>query len=362
MKKFPFLWILRLVTAPFRWLDRKFPRLTAPFRALFRIIAWPFRWLWGRWRAVVQFFTEVPDDISLTDTLGEALGSRDAFTETLLGIGHHLDALRRHLLRAVIVIVLTTAFSFRYADKLMGLLAVPLGDDAQTQLYDLARLTLTRFVTPEIVTRLLQLGAQGLTKMQVIEPTESIGVFMRVSLLVGIALAMPYIIFELYLFIAPGLMPRSRQLLFAALPAASLFFLLGLLFTYFIMLPAAVPFLYTFAGFRAAWRPSAYFDLVTGLMFWIGVAFQMPLIIYALAAAGWIKARQLLDQWRIAIVVIAVIAAAVTPTVDPVNMGLVMLPMILLYFFSIAGAWVAQTGRQREIDKRAAQIKMETAP
>ena len=362
---------LRALAAPFGWLNRKLPWLFAPFR----LVTLPFRWLWGRWRALVVFFTEVPEDVSLTDTLGEALESRDTLKETLAGIGEHLDVLRRQLFRALLALVLTTGLSLNFADRLMALLAAPLGDEAQTRLLSLAQrlggdfqavlaappggeqFDVIRRASTEILNQLLQLGADGMTRLQVIEPTESIGVFMRVSLLVGIALAMPWLVLELYLFIAPGLMPRSRQLLFLALPAASLLFLLGLLFTYLIMLPAAIPFLYTFAGFRAAWRPSAYFNLVTGLMFWIGVAFQMPLIIYALAAAGWIRARHLLAQWRLAVVVIAIIAAAVTPTVDPVNMGLVMIPMILLYFFSIAGAWVAQTGRRREIEKRAAQMK-----
>ena len=352
----PFVWFARKLAwlaAPFRWINRRFPWVFAPFR----LVARPFRWLWGRWRTLVRFFTEVPEDVSLTDTLGEALGSRDAFYETLVGVGEHLDALRRHLFRVLVAVILATGLSFNFADRLMALLAAPLGEGAQTQFFNLPRLT-----PAEAFDLLLGLGADGISKMQVIEPTESIGVFMRVSLLVGVALAMPWLVLELYLFIAPGLMPRSRQLLFLALPAASLLFLLGLLFTYLVMLPAALPFLYTFAGFRAAWRPSAYFNLTTGLMFWIGVAFQMPLIIYALAAAGLIKARQLLAQWRVACVVIAIVAAAATPTVDPVNMGLVMIPMILLYFFSVLGAAVAQAGRKREIEKRAAQMKMGAAP
>jgi len=191
-----------------------------------------------------------------------------------------------------------------------------------------------------------------LQDLQVIEPTEAVGVFMRVSLLSGVAFAMPWIILELYLFIAPGLMPRSRILLLLAIPAASLLFIAGLAFTYFVMLPAAIPFLLNFLGFRAAWRPSAYFNLITSLMFWVGISFQMPLVVYALAAVGLIRAKQLAEQWRVAIVVIAVVAAAITPTVDPVNMALVMLPMILLYFFSILGARVAEAGRERQMNEK----------
>ena len=312
---------LRRAAAPFVWLGRRLP---APFRRVHR------------------FFTEAPEDVSLTDTLGEAIGNREAFIDVLAGIGEHLDALRKHLFRAVVVLALTTALSFTFADKLMTALAVPLGENAQAQL-----LAMIRVPPAEALDRFLKLGADGMSKMQVIEPTESIGVFMRVSLLAGVAFGMPWIVMELYLFIAPGLMPSSRLRLLLAIPAASLFFVLGLLFTYAVMLPTAVPFLYTFAGFKAAWRPSAYFGLVTGLMFWIGIVFQMPLLIYAGASVGLIRARQLAQQWKIAVVVIAVIAAAVTPTVDPVSMAVVMLPMILLYGFSIVGAAIAEGGHRR---------------
>jgi sec-independent protein translocase protein TatC len=320
-------------------------------RRLIRILLTPLRWaaipfigLWRRLGATRNFFIEVPEEVSLTDTLGGAIGNRDALLEMLAGIGEHLEALRKHLFRAVIALAITTAASFAFAEKLMLALAVPLGEGAQSQM-----LTLFTLPPAEAVNLYLRLGAEGISRMQVIEPTESVGVFMRVSLLSGVAFAMPWIVLELFLFIAPGLMPRSRILLLLAMPAASLLFILGMLFTYFIMLPAAIPFLYTFAGFRAAWRPSAYFGLVTNLMFWIGIAFQMPLIVYALAAVGLIKSRQLGQHWRLALVVIAILAAAITPTVDPVNMALVMLPMILLYAFSILGAAIAESGFRKRM-------------
>jgi sec-independent protein translocase protein TatC len=80
-------------------------------------------------------------------------------------------------------------------------------------------------------------------------------------------------------------------------------------------------------------------------MFWIGVTFEFPLAIYLLANLGLIKAKTLALQWRFAIVIIALIAAIITPTVDPVNMGLVMIPMIVLYFISIGLAFIAQRNR-----------------
>jgi len=293
--------------------------ITAPVR----FVRWIIQGIRDAWHHVVLFFTEVPEDVSLTETFTESFGSRDVLFETLGALGEHFVALRNHVFRACIALGITTVLSFLFAQRLMDILAVPLGPN-------------------------------GTKILQVIEPTEAIGVFMRVSLLSGLAFAMPWIVLEIYLFVAPGLMPRSRLFLLGAIPTASVLFLAGMAFTYFIMLPAAIPFLQNFLGFKAAWRPSAYFGLVTSLMFWIGIAFQMPLLVYALAGVGLIKARQLAKQWRVAVIVIAVIAAAVTPTVDPVNMGLVMLPMFGLYGLSIVGAAIAGAGRRRDLAQQAA--------
>jgi sec-independent protein translocase protein TatC len=168
---------------------------------------------------------------------------------------------------------------------------------------------------------------------------------MRVALLAGFALALPYIAFELWLFIAPGLKPRSRVYGLIALPSTAILFILGMAFAYFIMLPTALPFLLHFMGITTIPRPSNYVTFVTGLMFWIGVAFEFPLVVFVLAEVGLVKAKQLKDQWRLAIVIIAVIAAVVTPTVDPINMSLVMAPMTILYFLSVGLAYFAQRRR-----------------
>jgi sec-independent protein translocase protein TatC len=83
-------------------------------------------------------------------------------------------------------------------------------------------------------------------------------------------------------------------------------------------------------------------------MFWLGITFEFPLVIYLLANMGFIKAKNLITQWKLAIVIIAVLAAIITPTVDPVNMGLVMAPMIILYFISIGLAYIAERGRAKK--------------
>ena len=120
-------------------------------------------------------------------------------------------------------------------------------------------------------------------------------------------------------------------------------------FTFYVLLPSAIPFLGNFTAITQSWRAGDYFGFVTGLMIWIGLFFEFPLIIYILSSIGLVKPAVLAKQWRLAIVVISIIAAAVTPTVDPVNMGLVMIPMILLYFFSIGMSYIAYAGRKRNM-------------
>ncbi len=259
-----------------------------------------------------------PEEHPLTDVfvdLAQNKQARDLFWD-------QVEALRGHLLRAVLGIVVGVTISFAFTDKLVQFLAAPVG---------------------------------GLGALKAIEVTESIGVFMKVALLAGIAIALPYVAFEFWLFAAPGLHPRERMYGLVGIPLAALFFITGMAFTYYVLLPSALPFLLNFLGIQAQLRPSSYFSFVTGLMFWVGVAFEFPLVIYVLTAMGLVKPRLLAKQWRIAIVIISIVAAAITPTVDPVNMGLVMLPMILLYFISIGLSYAADAGRRRNPSEEPVQ-------
>ena len=283
-----------VISAPFRfiaWLARKITSGASSFFTQMR-----------------EFFTYEPEDEPLPDTFQKV-------TQDPRGLFPHLNALRKHLFRALIVLALTTILSFTFANQILGFLTSPL---------------------PE-----------GSESIQAIEVTEPIGVLMRISLLSGFVLALPYIALELILFIGPGLHRRTRLfLVFVGIPGATLLFLLGMAFAYFVMLPAALPFLVNILDFEVNIRASSYIKFVTGVMFWLGLVFQLPLVVYVIARIGLVSSGTLLRQWRLALILIAVLAAAITPTVDPVNMAIVMGPMILLYFLSIGLAYVAQRGRR----------------
>ncbi len=273
-------------------------------RLLFRFLGWLFSPIVSRFKKnkIYKFLNEVPEDRPALDAIVDAIQSPEA-------IFSQLDDVRKHLLRSLLVVVLTVGASFFFTNKLVEILAIPVG---------------------------------GLQNLQAIEVTESISVFMKVALISGFALATPYLAFEAWLFFAPGIMPRSKQLGLLSIPMALMFFVGGMAFAYYAMLPTALPFLVGFLNIKTMLRPSSYFDFITGLMFWIGVAFEFPLVIFGISAMGFIKPRMLIKYWRQAVVVISIVAAVITPTVDPVNMALVMAPMVGLYFVSIFFSWVAQ--------------------
>ncbi|HQP08803.1 MAG TPA: twin-arginine translocase subunit TatC, partial [Anaerolineaceae bacterium] len=159
----------------------------------------------------------------------------------------------------------------------------------------------------------------------------------------------PYILYQLLAFIMPGLKPGEKRWVIMAIPLATLLFVIGVAFSYFVMLPAAIPFLTNFLSIPTTPRLSNYFNFITNLMFWIGIAFEAPLVVFVLAKLRMVSAKALLKQWRIAIVVIAAIAALITPTVDPVNMGLLMLPLFLIYLLSAIFAWLARRNEENGI-------------
>ena len=107
------------------------------------------------------------------------------------------------------------------------------------------------------------------------------------------------------------------------------------------MLPAAIPVLIQFKGPEVLPKWKDYVSFVTSMIFWAGISFEMPLVAFVLSKLGIISAKQLIQGWRVAIIVIAVAAAVITPTGDPINMGLLMLPLLLLYGLSILLAALA---------------------
>ncbi|MEZ4619961.1 MAG: twin-arginine translocase subunit TatC [Caldilineaceae bacterium] len=178
-------------------------------------------------------------------------------------------------------------------------------------------------------------------RLQILNPLDSIGIIMKVSFTAGTALALPVIIYQIIAFMAPGLYPHERRNIILTLPAILVLFAIGAIFAFYVLLPVAIAFLSTvLSGFEQDWAADRYLNFVTRLVFWIGVSFEMPLVVAMLARMGLVSGPALLKVWRQAFVVIAIVAAAITPTVDPVNMTIVMVPLIALFFGSVGLAYM----------------------
>jgi sec-independent protein translocase protein TatC len=177
--------------------------------------------------------------------------------------------------------------------------------------------------------------------------TEMIGIIMRVSLVSGIILAMPYLTYELIMFLSPALSRREKRYVYLILPWIALMFAAGVAFTYFILIPPATNFLITFGSDIATpqIKIGNYISIVTRLLLAVGLVFEMPVVTTFLARLGILKPKWLSDKRKWAIIFAFILAAIITPTFDPINQTLVAAPLIILYEISI---WLAKLVQRRE--------------
>lgn len=161
--------------------------------------------------------------------------------------------------------------------------------------------------------------------------------YFRVSLLLGLALAMPMLLYQMMAFIGPGLTRQERRWVYPIVAGGSIMFVLGMAFAYYVELPPALRFLLNpnVDDVEATIGIRTYIDTVTRLLFITGIVFEMPFVIMGLAKIGIVTTRKLLGWWRYAVLLSFVLAAVVTPSFDPVTQTIVALPIIVLYFMGI---------------------------
>ena len=215
--------------------------------------------------------------------------------------------------------------------------------------------TVVAFVFHPVIFDVLMGPAQGFeslrdNKLVFTQATEMIGITMKVSLMGGLALASPVVVYQAVMFVAPGLTPREKRYLFALLPGVVLSFLAGAAFGYLVLLPPAIKFLLTFGSDIATpmIRVGNYINLVVTLLFWLGVAFQAPLVMFFLSKIRVVTPKALAKKRRFAIVGAFILGALITPTFDPVNQSLVAVPILVLYELGIWLARLARLGERRE--------------
>lgn len=254
-----------------------------------------------------------------------------------MGFFEHLDELRYRMVRAAAALVVGTVIGIAVAAPALEFLIQPYCEAVATNIIIEAESD-DPDATPMIISdrrdcRLVSLG-----------PTGSVVAYFRVSLMIGAIIAIPMITYQFLMFILPGLTNREKRVVLMSLPAITLLFLIGVVFTWFVLMRPALGFLEGFQPtlFRPEWTSDLYLSFVTSLIFWMGVAFETPLVFFVLGLIGIVSPRPLIQNWRIAIVAASVAAALITPTVDPVNMMLVMGPLLVLYMLSIVLVYVAR--------------------
>lgn len=188
-----------------------------------------------------------------------------------------------------------------------------------------------------VMEKLIQRASDAGVKIQTIRPGEAFFTFLQVALVIGIGLAMPVIIYQVLRFVTPALYDKEKKYLYFAVPGATISFLIGAFFCYMVMLPVAIQFL---AGFGADllavnWTAEYYLDFVTNFVLWVGITFELPLLMYFLTKLGVLTPKRMSGFRKYAFVLAFVIGAIITPTPDPINQTIVSLPIYFLYEFGI---------------------------
>lgn len=232
----------------------------------------------------------------------------------------HLIELRNRVMVAAIAVVVTTIVTIFFADRIIDFLAEPAKESLDEEEF---RLIYTR-------------------------PFGFVSSYFRVGLLGGVTLSMPILVYEILMYISPALTPSEKRWVFPTVLAAAAMFLAGASFAYFVIMPPAMNFLLTFGEGTAEpfLEIGPYIDFVTRLLLAVGLSFETPIVIMYLARIGLVSAGKLLSWWRYAIVLAFVVAAVITPTIDPVTQSLVAGPIIILYGLGIVLARIF--GKTRE--------------
>ena len=236
-----------------------------------------------------------------------------------LPLRSHLLELRRRLTYSAISVAVTTAVAFAFHRQILRFLMEPAKQFEEIPIGGPVYTTLTEFIS----------------------------IAFKTSLLVGLFASLPFVLYQVVRFAAPGLNRTERRYLYILMPATLLAFLAGAAFGYYVMFPPMIRFLLNFGSDIAIPMIAigSYINLILMLTFWLGIIFEMPVVIFFLAKIGLVSSEFLGRQRRYAIVVAFILGAIITPTFDPINQSLVAIPIIVLYELSIWLAKLAARGR-----------------
>ena len=248
------------------------------------------------------------------DNEGRVLGSTMTFLE-------HLDELRKRILHSAAAVAIAFCICWTFSEQIFRFLAVPIAD-----------------------------VVGGMDQLIFIRPTEPFSIWVKVSLVAAIFLAAPYLVLQVWLFIAPGLYRKEKSYAVPFLLSSTFLFLLGGAFAYYVILPTALEFLINQFGapFRAMVSALEYFNFEVVILVGMGLVFQLPVLVAFLSLFGLITPGFLWKNFRYAFLLILIVAAVISPTADALNLFLWSGPMVVLYLISIVISWIFKRRREEK--------------
>jgi sec-independent protein translocase protein TatC len=232
----------------------------------------------------------------------------------------HLDELRKRIVRSCLAIAFGIVATFYWIQPIFNFILAP-----------------TRKSLPAGV------------KLIYTEPGEAFSLYITVALIAGVVAAAPFIMYQVWMFIAPGLYSNEKRLAIPFVLLTTVGFVLGAAFNHYIAFPFMMAFFASFNTPDLAFMPKLedVFGLYSKMLIGMGIVFQMPTIVYFLAKMKLITARFLLAQFKYAFLIIFIIAAVITPTGDMMTQTIFAAPMVGLYVLSIGIAWIVGPKRLR---------------
>jgi sec-independent protein translocase protein TatC len=232
----------------------------------------------------------------------------------------HLDELRVRLVRSLLSLVVGFGLCFRFSEQIFHFITEPL-----RQAYPQVQFIYT-------------------------EPTEAFFLYMKVSFFAGIFVAAPFILYQVWAFVAPGLYPHERAWAVPFIAFGSLFFMAGAAFGHYVLFPMTFHFLGQYGGADMTFMPriSEYYSFYSWFLLGLGAVFQLPVVIFILARIGLVSAGFLLRQFKYAFLACFVLSAVITPSGDIVTQSALAVPMLGLYGLGILIAWAFAKKRRTE--------------
>jgi sec-independent protein translocase protein TatC len=248
-----------------------------------------------------------------------------------MGFLDHLEELRKRLVYSILAVAVGTGLCWGYRENIYAVMQKPIMDALRN--HNLAE------------------------KLVYLNPTDPFNLYLKIAILAGLFLTSPFVLYQVWMFISPGLYRNEKRYVFPFMLSTITLFTLGGYFGYRIAYPRALDF---FIGFSGQFQPmitvGEYTQLFLSIVLGMGLIFEMPILVFFLAFLGIMTPSFMIKNFRYAILVIFILAAIVTPTPDIVNMCVFAAPMLLLYGLSIGVAYIVHPTQRAARKEKQVQL------